>query len=642
VETPLSVLQRFWKHNQFRPLQEDIIASVLQGHDTLALLPTGGGKSICFQVPALLRDGICLVITPLIALMKDQVEQLKHRGISAVAIYSGMSRREIDVYLDNCIHGQIKFLYLSPERIQTELFIARVVQMKVALIAVDEAHCISQWGYDFRPPYLKIPTLRALMPDVPVIALTATATIPVRDDIMEKLAFRQPAGMFRKSFARDNLSFVVRKTENKERKLLEILQKVKGSALIYVRSRKATQDISGWLTRQHISASFYHAGLSVDDRSARQEDWIKNKTRAMVATNAFGMGIDKPDVRVVIHLDLPENIESYYQEAGRAGRDGAACYGVVLYQDTDIVSLKTKAEQAHPSVEYLKRTYQALANYFQLAVGSGEGGSYDIDLHDFSERFQLNQVEAYNALKKLEEEGLIQFNESFYSPSQVHLSVDQKRLYEFQIANAKFDPLIKMLLRLYGGEIFSGFAKISEPYLAKAMQLPSHEVVDALGHLHKLGIVFYEPVRDKPQVTFILSRQDAERLPVDRKRMEQRKELHLAKMNAIIHFVTSNHRCRMQLVQEYFNEETETTCNICDVCIERRKKRKKENAADVDLIRREIITILKSASLSVEQLEERIAPGDHELFVDVVREMVDDGVLNYDNVWKLVLVKQKT
>src|SRR5688500_6130921 len=329
-------------------MQEDIIMSVLNGHDTLALLPTGGGKSVCFQVPGLLLEGICIVVTPLIALMKDQVSQLKSRGIEAVAIHSGMTRQQVDILLDNCIHGNIKFLYVSPERLQTEMFIARVKQMKVGLIAVDEAHCISQWGYDFRPPYLQIATLRDLVPKAPVIALTASATEIVCEDIKEKLAFRSSSATFRKSFARDNLSFVVRKSENKERKLLEILQKVKGSAIIYVRSRRATQEIASALIKRKISASFYHAGLNFDERSKRQDQWIQNHSRVMVATNAFGMGIDKPDVRLVIHIDLPENMESYYQEAGRAGRDGQRSYAVILYQSADISNLQLKVEQSQP------------------------------------------------------------------------------------------------------------------------------------------------------------------------------------------------------------------------------------------------------------------------------------------------------
>ena len=371
IETPLSILQKYWRHGAFRTLQEDIITSVLKGHDTLALLPTGGGKSVCFQVPGMLLEGVCIVITPLIALMKDQVSQLKQRGIEAVAIHSGMTRQQVDILLDNCIHGNVKFLYVSPERLQTEMFVVRVRLMKVGLIAVDEAHCISQWGYDFRPPYLQIALLRELVPDVTVIALTASATEIVCEDIKDKLAFKPASAVFKKSFARENLSFVVRKSENKEKKMLEILQKVKGPAIIYVRSRKATKEIAEALLKRKISASFYHAGLNFDERSSRQDQWIQNKSRVMVATNAFGMGIDKPDVRIVIHLDLPENLESYYQEAGRAGRDGLRAYAVMIYQDADVSNLRLKTEQAHPSPEVLKKVYQALANFYQLAVGSG-------------------------------------------------------------------------------------------------------------------------------------------------------------------------------------------------------------------------------------------------------------------------------
>lgn len=634
LETPLSILQHYWKHSQFRPLQKDIIDAVMDNKDTLALLPTGGGKSICFQVPALLRDGLCVVITPLIALMKDQVEQLRKREILAVAIHSGMGRQEIDLLLDNAVFGGMKFLYVSPERIQTELFIERFKQMKVGLIAVDEAHCISQWGYDFRPPYLKIASLREIKPEVPVIALTATATVEVRDDIMEKLLFREDYRVFTQSFARENLSFVVRKTENKEKKVLEILQKVKGSAIIYVRSRKATQEFAKWLSRKNIKSSFYHAGLSFEDRTSRQDEWINNKSRVMVATNAFGMGIDKPDVRIVIHLDIPENLEAYYQEAGRAGRDGHRSYAVILYQDADILNIQSKTEQSQPSLEFLARVYQCLANHYQLATGSGQGESFDFEMHAFCENFQLNPVEVYNALKKLEEEGLIQFNESYYSPSVLRLLLDHNALYQFQVAHAKFDDLLKMLLRLYGGEIFSGFIKISEVYLARALKLSTEEIVTNLQHLHQLNIVHYAPVKDKPQLTFILPRQDAEKLPVDRTRLAARKKLILDKVKAIISFVENTLRCRMQLVQDYFNETTYKTCGICDICIE---KRKKENYRAYDALKSEVLTVAKEKSISLEELEYRISPSDRELFIDVVRDLVDEGRLEYDKVWRLKL-----
>lgn len=638
METPISILQRYWKHGQFRPLQEDIIRSALEGNDTLALLPTGGGKSVCFQVPALLRDGLCVVITPLIALMKDQVEQLQKKGILATAVHAGLSRQEIDLLLNNALYGGVKFLYLSPERIQTEMFVARFRQMKVGLIAVDEAHCISQWGYDFRPPYLKIASLREIKPEVPVIALTATATAEVRDDIMEKLAFREDAKVFQKSFARDNLSFVVRKTENKDKMLLEILQKVKGSAIIYVRSRKKTQELAQWLGRKNISASFYHAGLSFEDRTQRQDEWIHNKTRVMVATNAFGMGIDKPDVRVVIHLDLPENLEAYYQEAGRAGRDGLRSFGVILYQDADLVNLQLKAEQSQPSPEYIAKVYQALANHYQLALGSAAGESFDFEVHTLAERFELSAIEVYNALKKLEEEGLIQFNESYYSPSTLHIPLNHTELYQFQVANARFDPLLKMVLRLYGGELFSGFMKISEAYLAKAMKLPEKDVVALLLHLHQLNTINYIPAKDKPQITFVLPRQDAARLPIDRERLEARKKLIMGKVKAVVDFAQNTFRCRMQVVQDYFNETTYQTCGICDVCI---GKRKQENTKAFDVLKDEVLTIMKTRSLSVEELEQQVSPDDKELFVDVVRELVDEGRLEYDKAWKLRLAGNK-
>lgn len=638
MDTPVSILKKYWQYSQFRPLQEDIVNSVLQGRDTLALLPTGGGKSVCFQVPALLLQGVCIVITPLIALMKDQVEQLKKRGILAVAIHSGMNRSEIDILLDNCIYGSVKFLYVSPERLQTELFIERVKQMKVGLIAVDEAHCISQWGYDFRPPYLQITTLRELKPATPVIALTATATLVVKEDIMSKLAFREPAGVFQRSFARDNLSFVVRKTENKERKLLEILQKVKGCAIIYVRSRKATQQIAEWLSKRGISASYYHAGLDFEERSKRQEEWIHNKTRVMVATNAFGMGIDKPDVRLVVHLDIPENLESYYQEAGRAGRDGIRSFAAILYQDADVINLQFKTEQAHPSPEALKKIYQALANYYQLAIGSSGGESFDFDLLGFAERFKYHQAEVYIALKKLEEEGFIQFNESFYNPSHLFFPVDKTKLYEFQIANARFDPVIKMLLRLYGGELFSEFVKISETYLAKGLKISEKEMVATLKHLDELKIVIYQPLKNKPQITFVLPRQDADRLPLNIARLEARKKLIVDKMNAMVAFATATHRCRMQIVQEYFGEDTFAVCGMCDVCIEQRKA---DNRSAYDQLREEIVNIIKNTSMTIEQLEEHIVPTDHELFADIVRELVDEGLLQYDDSWRLQRSEQK-
>lgn len=605
---------------------------MLNKHDTLALLPTGGGKSVCFQVPGMMMDGLCLVISPLIALMKDQVEGLKRRNIPAVAIHSGMSRAEIDRLLDNCVNGLIKFLYVSPERLQTELFLARVRKMPVSLIAVDEAHCISQWGYDFRPPYLKIAELREILPAVPVIALTATATVHVKEDIIEKLSFGPSHEIFQRTFARDNVSFVVRNTENKERKLLEVLQKVKGSVIVYVRSRKGTVELADMLNKRNISATAYHAGLSFQERTQHQDEWIKGHKRVMVATNAFGMGIDKPDVRIVVHLDLPENLESYYQEAGRAGRDGFRSYAVVIYHHADISALQLKVKQAHPEIAYLKRVYQCLANYLQLAEGSAEGESYDFALHDFCERFSLHVTEVYAALKKLEEEGLIQFNESYYNPSHLHFQKDRASLYEFQVANARFDPLIKMVLRLYGAQLFTDFIKISESQLARGLKIPEPELKALLRHLHELQVLIYQPLVDGPQVTFVLARKDADRLPLNFGRLESRKKLAHAKMEAMVEFVNSDLRCRMQRILEYFGEHSWNTCGSCDVCIALKKK---ENMEETKELRHEIVRLLEKATMTSEELEEKLNPKDVELFIDIIRELVDASDIEYDEVWRL-------
>jgi ATP-dependent DNA helicase RecQ len=631
VPTPEKILKQYWGYDLFRSPQADIIQAVLEKKDTLALLPTGGGKSVCFQVPTLLMEGVCLVITPLIALMQDQVTQLKKRGIQALAVHSGMSREEIDIAIDNCVYGKVKFLYLSPERLQTDIFQERVKKMNVCLIAVDEAHCISQWGYDFRPPYLKIAILRDAKPGVPIIALTASATRQVKEDIIDKLELKKPS-VFQKSFARENLSFAIRKTETKEKKLIEIFKKVQGTAIVYVRSRKATQDLAKNLTRQGIPAIFYHAGLNYKERSARQEEWITGRVRVMVATNAFGMGINKADVRSVIHMDLPENLESYYQEAGRAGRDGKRSFAVIIYHDVDVLSLQHKVQQSQPTLEYLKRIYQALCNYYQLAFGSSEGESYEFDLEEFCKQFALKSSAVYVALKKLEQEGLIQLSESFYRPSRVHIAVDKKRLYEFQIANSKFDPLIKSLLRLYGAELFSDFIPISEAYIAQSLKMKEQVTRIDLTQLHELQLLAYQPSSDKPQITFILPRQDADYLPVDRQRMERLRNLNLAKMEAMINYVSQSHRCRMQIIQEYFNEITYDTCGKCDVCLE---KKKKENLAVFSDYHDQIIYLLMQKSMTVEELEQAVSPNDHEVFVEVVREMVDASEISYDAFWVL-------
>ena len=635
MPTPEQLLKTYWGHTAFRFPQGEIIASVLQGKDTFALLPTGGGKSVCFQVPTLMMEGLCLVITPLIALMQDQVQQLKSKGIKATSVHSGMTRREIDITLDNCVYGNEKFLYLSPERLQTEIFRERVKKMKVCLVAVDEAHCISQWGYDFRPPYLQIAELREILPGVPFIALTASATRQVKDDIIQKLNFKAPSE-FQKSFARDTISFVVRKTENKEKQLLEVLRKVRGSSIVYVRSRKATKDLALWLTKQKLPATFYHAGLDHQQRNVRQVEWQEDRARVMVATNAFGMGINKVNVRTVVHMDLPENPESYYQEAGRAGRDGIRSYAVVIFHEADIGALRSKVALSHPGMELLKQVYQALANYFQLAIGSGQYESYDFDLEAFCKRFSFKSSVVFPALKKMEEEGLIQLSDSFYRPSRVHFSIDKKQLYEFQVGNAKYDPFIKTLLRLYGGELFSAYLPISESQVAQVTKWEVKEVKAALLKLSKLQLLNYEPASDSPQLTFVLPRQDADRLPVDKGKMEGRRKLSFDKMEAMVNYVGQSHQCRMQWIQGYFDEITDATCGICDVCI---AKKKKENLAALQDYESQILYLLKQKPMTVEELEGSVDPGDHELFLEVIREMVDRAVIGYDEFWVLKRIK---
>jgi ATP-dependent DNA helicase RecQ len=631
METPEHILKQYWGYDQFRPPQKDIVDNVLSGKDSIALLPTGGGKSICFQIPALIVEGVCLVITPLIALMEDQVGQLKKRGIAAIAIHSGMSRSEIDVALDNCSYGKIKFLYLSPERIQTEMFQARIQKIQVNLIAIDEAHCISQWGYDFRPSYLLISDLREMKPEVPVIALTATATKKVREDIVEKLGLKE-LGIFTKSFARENLSFVVRQTENKEKLLLQVIQKVNGPAIVYVRSRRATEKLSAWLIKSGISATFYHAGLTYQQRNEHQKRWIEGDSRVVVATNAFGMGIDKANVRTVIHMDLPETLEAYYQEAGRAGRDGNKSYAVVIYHPIDVKSLREKVEQSQPGIAILKKTYQALSNYLQLAEGSAMGESFDFDLATFSDRYELKPITTYAALKKLEEQGLIQLSESFYRPSKVHFLVEKKKLYEFQVSNDHFDQLIKGLLRLSGGELFSTYVNISESQLSRAVGWNIPETKIGLDQLHKMQLLDYEPASEMPQITFLTPRQDADRLQLDVARLDERRNLAIIKMETLVEYVEQTHRCRTQFIQSYFDEETFSTCGVCDVCL---AKKKKENQIEIKDYHDQILLLLKQKPMTSEELEKAVNPSDQELLVEVIREMLDAHEINYDEFWVL-------
>ncbi len=638
--TVRQILQQFWGYDAFRPMQEDIVNAVLARQDALVLMPTGGGKSICFQVPTLAMRGVCLVVTPLIALMKDQVEQLRRRGIPAAAIYSGMHYREIDTILDNCIYGNTKFLYLSPERLRTELVIERVKQMTVCLLAVDEAHCVSAWGYDFRPPYLQIAEFRQLIPDTPAIALTASATPDVQTDIVDKLALREPA-VFKQTFARPNLSYSALLEEAKEQRLLRVLDRVPGSAIVYVRSRKQTQQVAGWLVQQGISADFYHAGLTTQQRSDKQDAWIQNSTdvpatRVMVATNAFGMGIDKPDVRLVVHLDVPESLEAYYQEAGRAGRDGLKAYALLLYTKGDLESLHYRTEQMHQPVAMLRRVYQALANYTAVPLGGGEFNSYDFDLNAFTNTYSLPPQETHYALKQLQLEGFIQLSENYYHPSRLTITLDNRQLYEFQVMNPRFDSFLKLILRMYGGEVFTDFITISESALARAFLLDQREIVSLLEQLHQRNVVIYEKQKDKPQLTFLTPRYDAPALPVNVAELNRRKELALRKVQAATLYVEHPTQCRTRLLQAYFGEKPGEACGLCDNCIKKRKAAEPTSPAVREQVR-EYVALANGPGVSPKQLAHYFAQTDADALAQTVRQMLAEEEIRYTKSGNLTL-----
>ena len=619
------ILQHYWKHDDFRPMQEEIIQSVLLGHDTLALLPTGGGKSVCFQVPALAKEGICLVISPLIALMKDQVENLKAKGIEAISIVSGMSKREVDIALDNCIYGNVKFLYLSPERLLSELVQERIRYMKINLIAVDEAHCISQWGYDFRPPYLHIADLREIYPDVPVLALTATATADVRIDIQEKLRFKEP-NVFIQSFERKNISYVVQHQENKMRRLFDVVKGVKGSGIVYVRSRKETFEIAQILNHNGYSADYYHAGLAAELRSKKQESWKSNETRIMVATNAFGMGIDKPDVRFVIHKDLPESLEAYYQEAGRAGRDVQKAYAVLLYTPSDRFKLQKKFELTFPTIDEIKKVYHHLGNYFQIAYGTGAGVSLDFDIGDFCGRFKLDAIKTLNSLKFLEKNEYVSFTESVFLPSRFRFQVMNEQLYNFQIQNMGWDSFVKTLLRSYAGA-FENYVHIREFDLAKRMNTSAQQVIEGLNQLQEMNILNYLPQTDKPQVTFIIPRQDIKDVMIDKRYIEQRKQVFKQKMDAVFHYAETE-RCRSQMLLNYFDESNARKCGVCDVCL---AEKRAENSHDIgDRVTNEIVRWLTVDSLSLDDLVNAITVGTEKERIEIIRNLLDAGKIKMD------------
>ncbi|MCL2028047.1 MAG: RecQ family ATP-dependent DNA helicase [Bacteroidales bacterium] len=627
------ILLRYWGHPRFREMQEDIILSVLKGNDTLALLPTGGGKSICFQVPGLALDGLTLVISPLIALMKDQVDNLEKRGIPAATIISDMNKFETELVMNKAITGQLKFLYVSPERLETQAFLANLPLMKISLLAIDEAHCVSQWGYDFRPPYLKIAKIRDLLPNIPVIALTATATPSVVIDIQDKLAFRKPC-VFQKSFARENLTYYVFHEEDKLGRLVRIIQKVNGAGVVYVRNRKKTQEIADYLNSQGFRAACYHAGLDTAVRNVRQADWIADRTPIIVATNAFGMGIDKPNCRFVVHLDLPDSLEAYFQEAGRGGRDGQRAHAIVLFSNLDKQKLEDDFVKTYPEVSFIKSVYNKLGDYCKIPVGSGIGASFDFDLSEFSQSYNFPLTPTYHALRLLERQGLIAFTEDLNVPSKIWLRADRNYLYEFQVKNEKYGPFVETLLRSYGG-LFTDFVKINERDLARRMKTTEEQVSLALQNLMKWEILEYIPTPNKPQVRFVHERQKTSNIQLDPNVYRKRKTAARERLDAVLNYAESTNRCRSQLLLTYFGESHSKRCGRCDYCIERNKA----ELSDVEFDRMiEIIKpLLQWKPTPLEEIQEALTLFSERKTVLFLQWLLDNDKIrqdaNSDYIW---------
>ncbi|MCS7037120.1 MAG: ATP-dependent DNA helicase RecQ [Saprospiraceae bacterium] len=624
MATPLSILQQYWKYPAFRPLQEDIIQSVLSGCDTLALLPTGGGKSICYQVPALCREGVCIVVSPLIALMKDQVFQLKKRGIPAAAIYSGMSAREIDITFENACHDAYKLLYLSPERLQTDMAMARIARMNVNLLAVDEAHCVSQWGYDFRPPYLQIAEFRQhILPQTPLLALTATATPEVVRDIQDKLGFRSGSRVFQQSFERKNLSYSVLYEARKLDKLLSILKSVSGSGLIYVRSRKETKEIALLLQREGISADFYHAGLGLEERNQKQESWLQGRTRIMACTNAFGMGIDKPDVRLVVHLAPPDSLEAYFQEAGRAGRDGLKSYAVLLYTPSDADSLRRHLKQAHPGIEEVRRVYQALGSYSQIAIGAGRGESFPFDLQHFCVTYRFEQPAAYAALRTLEHEGWIALSDATGALPRVRIEANREALYDYQLRQPLADKVIQALLRLYPG-IQREYMEVSLPTLARYAKTEVPALEQVLLAARQASILDYQPASAQPTMTFLQERVPPENLALDAKRLQFLRERAEQRIEAVIRYAETRH-CRSRQLLAYLGEFGAKPCGICDICTGRNTAELSADAYEV--LKSQIFTLLRQRQQSVQMLLNAFPSRQQPLVLQTLEHLLAEGML---------------
>lgn len=615
------ILKQYWGYDSFRGIQEEIIKSIGEGRDTLGLMPTGGGKSITFQVPALAKDGLCIVITPLIALMKDQVQNLRQRGIKAVAIYSGMTRQEILIALENCIFGNYKFLYISPERLDTDIFKQKLRAMKVNMITVDESHCISQWGYDFRPAYLKIADIRELLPGVPLLALTATATPDVVQDIQSRLKFREK-NVFRMSFERKNLAYIVRKTDNKTAELLHILRRMPGSAIIYVRSRRRTKETTELLTHEGITADFYHAGLDNAVKDIRQKRWQDGECRVMVATNAFGMGIDKPDVRLVIHLDLPDSPEAYFQEAGRAGRDGEKAYAVILYSKSDKVTLHKRIPDTFPDKDYIKKVYEHLQYYYQMAMGDGLGCTKEFNLEEFCRKLKHFPVPADSALKILTQAGYIEYTDEQDNASRIIFTIRRDELYKLREMGNETEALVQTILRSYTG-LFTDYAYISETALSLRTGLTRQQIYNVLMSLSKRRIIDYIPRKKTPYIIYTRERVELNHLHISPAVYEERKERYEARIRAMVDYVTSETACRSRMLLRYFGEKNENNCGQCDVCLSGHAAH--ELPTDTfEKLKKELLTILQEQVLTPAEVAEK-TEADRDLLSHAIQYLLEEG-----------------